>query len=77
MIENNIALPWALTVVASFFIVSIGFLCLCGPWEKIVEEAKTIEIEILENESERESVDDEIKGENKSDNTSEPENKYE
>ena len=45
MVQNEVTLAWALTVVASIFSISIFFLLLCGPWEKIVEQAQTLEID--------------------------------
>lgn len=62
MIQNDIPLPWALTVVASIFIISVCLLGMCGSWESIIKEANTIEIDIIGAESE--VVVDEINGEN-------------
>jgi len=47
MVQNNVNMKWALTVVASIFIVSIFFLCLCGSWPEILEEAKTTNVEMI------------------------------
>jgi len=62
MIQNDIPLPWALTVVASIFIISVCLLGMCGSWESIIKEANTIEIDIIGAESG--VVVDEINGEN-------------
>jgi hypothetical protein len=64
MIENKIPLPWALTVVASIFVISIGLLSMCGSWESILEEAKTVEIDIFGAGSESEVVAGQVNGEN-------------
>lgn len=45
MVQSNISLAWALTVVASIFLISVFFLCMCGPWEKIIEEANLVDID--------------------------------
>ena len=57
MVQSNISLTWALTVLASIFIISIFFLCLCGPWETILEEVRTVNIDII-SESDGEDDDD-------------------
>ena len=47
MVQNDINMKWALTAVACTFLIAIFFLCLCGPWESIMEEAKTTTIDIF------------------------------
>ena len=43
MVQYDIALPWALTVVACHFVPAIFFLSLCGPWEEIVADGQKVE----------------------------------
>lgn len=45
VVEANVRLPWALTVVAAHFLPSIFLLCMCGAWDEIVDESKTIEVD--------------------------------
>lgn len=45
MVQNDITLAWALTVVASIFSISIFFLFLCSPWDEIIEEAQTVVVD--------------------------------
>ena len=66
-------MKWALTVVASIFAISIFFLCLCGPWEAILDEARTATAEIIPV-SDGEDEDDENNGEAKSLDNTDPEN---
>ena len=73
MVQNNINMKWALTVVASIFAISIFFLCLCGPWEAILDEARTATAEIIPV-SDGEDEDDENNGEAKSLDNTDPEN---
>lgn len=49
MVENNYALPWALTVVACHFLPAIFFLLVCGPWEEIAKSAETREMSVFES----------------------------
>jgi len=74
MIESDINMAWALTVIASIFGISIFFLCLCGPWEKIVEEAQLAVTDFTpENESKGDDAGDENDGEGKNLDNTEPE----
>ena len=45
MVQNDITLAWALTTVAAIFSISVFFLLLCGSWEEIVEESRTVEVD--------------------------------
>lgn len=47
MVQNSVNMKWALTCVASVLLVSIFFLCLCGSWPEILEEAKTTNVQII------------------------------
>lgn len=49
VVENDYALPWALTAVASHFLPAIFFLRMCGPWEGIEKEAKRKEMSFYES----------------------------
>lgn len=58
VVENDKALPWALTVVACHFLPAIFFLRLCGPWEEIEAEAKRREMSFYESGQLNISIDD-------------------
>lgn len=76
MVQNNVNMKWALTVVASIFLVSIFFLCLCGSWPEILEEARTTNVQIIPNDDandnecddeDTKSVDNIVTGDKKDD----------
>ena len=56
MVQKGINLALALSVIASILFISIFFLCLCGPWDKIVEEANTVVVD-FGPESESKAID--------------------
>jgi len=56
VVENDHALPWALTVVAAHFLPAILFLLFCGKWEDIVNEAETVEVSFYEADNNAEVV---------------------
>jgi len=58
MVQNNINMKWALTAVASIFLISIFFLCLCGSWPEILEEARTTNVEFFQEDG-NQDVDEE------------------
>lgn len=51
-------MKWALTAVASIFLISIFFLCLCGSWPEILEEARTTNVEFFQEDG-NQDVDEE------------------
>jgi len=57
MLENNIQLPWALTVVAAHFVLAALILCLCDPWDKILEDCQTVTVNFYEDDNKDEAND--------------------
>jgi len=49
MVEASVNMAWALTVVASIFILSVGFLLCAGTWDEMLEELNTVEVKLFEN----------------------------
>ncbi|MGK3755621.1 MAG: hypothetical protein ACI8RD_007931 [Bacillariaceae sp.] len=57
MVQNNIDMKWALTTVASIFLVSIFFLCMMGSWPEVLEEARTVNVDIFSDDDEENDDD--------------------
>jgi len=66
MVQNNINMKWALTAVASIFLISLFFLCLCGSWPEILEEARTTNVEFFDEDDNEDDDDDEKEDNNDS-----------
>merc|ERR1712194_670399 len=57
MVQNNINMKWVLTAVASIFLISLFFLCLCGSWPEILEEARTTNVEFFDDDEKEDNND--------------------
>jgi len=59
IVQKSVNMKWALTAVASIFLISLFFLCLCGPWPEILEEARTTNVEFYQDDDNDDECDEE------------------
>lgn len=56
MVQNDINMKWALTAVSFTFLISIFFLCLMSSWPEVLEEARTVDVDIFSDDEENDDI---------------------